>query len=234
MKSLPYISPKLDVRIRPDSKDEGLKETAEFYLATPIEECDISYRDFGVIVKKPNYFQKVMPRMYCFGNHLSAASVDSRIYDYEFGTTESDDRLVLDRHKQYVLSEIFLCLFPEASTVMMSHEGELFELVEVVGPGEMKLITGQPDGTKNQYIPRYLAGSSFFSVEPKINFLPSNFSNLGNETLFGFYHQLHNPDTDALELAHILMIAEKGMAMKDGNPMKYGINRPPNTWKGSN
>jgi hypothetical protein len=33
-----------------------------------------------------------------------------------------------------------------------------------------------------------------------------------------------------INLSHIVLVAEKEMAVKDGVLMRYGINRPPNTW----
>jgi hypothetical protein len=218
MKDSPYISPKLDVRTTPNLTDRGLRETAEFYLATPIEECELSSRDFGVIVKKPNCFQKPITRLFCFHNYESGE-----------GFELDDKELAIDRNIQYVFSEILLCLSPNASTTMMSHEGELFEVAEVVGPENLIYRTACSPGT-NKVNQSFQKGESFFAVRPAHGYRLGQKSEKPLGELFeGFYHRIENPRS-VINLSHIVLVAEKEMAVKDGVLMRYGINRPPNTW----
>jgi len=205
MKNPTYISPKLHIETKPDSEDIGIKETAEFHLATPFEECESSRRDFGVIVKKPNYVQKPISGLY-------------------------DKQLVLDTNKPYVFSEMLLCLDPGTATVMMSHEGEILELVGVLGPDDVIYRTAYfPGCEKTSH--SFRQGESFFSIRPKFP-EPNQHRNreaLVADSFEGFYHQLDNPN-NILNLSHIILVAERQMAVKDGKLMRFGINRPPNTW----
>jgi len=211
---VPYISPRLNTAARPDLEDRGLIETAEFYLATPFKNCETTSRDFGLIVKRPNYFQKPVPRLLCH-NHESMEGLDL------------DDREVaIDRNKQYVISEILLCIDPHEMTTMMSHEGELFEAVEVIGPSGLIYRTAPRPRTNSTGQP-FERGESFFAVKPRFGYKPSQ--NPTEESFEGFYHRLENPN-GITNLSHIVLLAEKEMAMKDGKLMKFGISRPPNTW----
>lgn len=196
---MPFISEKLGRRI--DSpNDEGLREMAEVYFKIPAGDCNFSQRDFGVIVKKPNYFLRGMSSL-----KPSLAISDA-----------------LEPNKHYVFSEMLQALNPMAETVMMSHEGEIYELVDVIGPHSIDFIEVQDDPEMGRSVikTRYRPGSTFLSVEPSIRKLP-----------FGFYHRIANGSDEGLSIAHILVIAEKSMAIKDGQLMKYGINRPPNSYR---
>jgi len=214
---VPYISPKLSVETELDPKSEGFKETIEFHLAVPIGECDLSPRDFGMIVRKPNYFHKPIPRLLCFHNYESAEGFD---LDYR--------ELPIDRSKRYVLSEILIFLNPRAQTTMMSHEGEIFEAVDVIGPGGLTFRTADVIGGKKTS-KMFQAGESFFSVRPKSHY-KSNQTKPASESFDGFYHRLENP-ASILNISHIALMAEMRMAMNNVEFMKYGIKRPPNTWK---
>jgi hypothetical protein len=196
-----YISPNLDVRSLPDLKDKGLQETAEFYLTTPYGECEKSSRDFGVIIGRPNYFQTPISRLY--------------------------EDLTLDENKQCVLSEILICLKPEKSTTMISHEGELAEVVKNIGPESLVYRKADFRGAEKTS-KRFERGESFFSVQPKFSYR-SNLHEASPADIDGFFHQLENP-SDIINLSHIILVAEREMAIKNGEVIRCGINRPPNTW----
>ena len=195
-----YISPNLDVKNLPNLGDKGLQETAEFYLTTPYGECEPSPRDFGIIIRRPNYFQNPISELY--GN------------------------LPLDENKQYVLSEILLCLKPQASTVMMSHEGELVEVVKNIGPDILDYNEAYLN-TSGRHSRSAYRGDSFFSVKPKSGV--TSLHKASPADIDGFFHQLKNPG-NVINLSHIILVAEKEMAIKNGEVMRYGINIPPNTW----
>jgi len=181
-----------------------LERTVERFLAVPISECEQFEKSFGIIIKKPNYFMKPMPQLF---------------------TGEFEQ---LDTDKQYVFSELVQQLNPNSATKMMSHEGEIYEVVHVIGPAGLSFeqcSVRQPAAGMHvsPFQERYKKGETFLAVD-------SDSPNEINKPR-GFYHQLINFNTNIISLAHILIIAEKQMAVKDGKIMKYGINRPPNSYK---
>ncbi len=181
----------------------NLDSIAEQYLAVPIAECEKSKREFGVIIKKPNYFQRPFPQL---NEKLKLLSYD----------------------KHYVFSEMLLALNPKSTTTMMSHEGELYEIVQVLGPAPLNYVAHyfrvDPKIIMNFPEEKHNSRETFFAID-------SNHLD-GNNLPEGFYHQLKNPSKSEFSLAHILLIAGKRWAIKDGQLMKYGINRPPNSYPG--
>jgi hypothetical protein len=200
-----YVPSEFNVQ-EPISKDTnisqlvGLEELVNHFLAVPLSECESSRRAFGLIIKKPNEMRKLP------GGVLSIS----------FGVQTQNMVEALKKGETYVISELILALNPNSETVMMSHEGEVYELVKVLH-GDLDFV----HQTESQmHIWNYSEGSMFLSVRPSKN-LPSP---------IGFYHQLKNP-SQKLSLAYIATIAEKELGFKDGKPLKYGLNRPPNTYK---
>ena len=177
----------------------GLEELVKNFLGVPLSKCEPSPRDFGLIIKKPNEVKK-------FPNGLYVS----------FGAQTQLMFEVLKRSKPYVISELILALNPHSETAMMSHEGEVYELVKVLH-GTLDFV----HQTESQsHIWNYSAGHMFLSVRPGRNLqLP-----------IGFYHQLKNPNRE-LAVAYIMAVAEKKMGLKNGKPLKYGLNRPLNTYK---
>lgn len=180
-------------------KELSIRRIAQMFLATPVKECQVSERDFGGIIKKPNYFQRPIKGLYNGFN-------------------------VLNQDRQYLISEMLLVLNPKKSTPMMSHEGELYELVRVIGPGNINYKTHMWLDNRvmmSNYKQHYLSGEVFRSV---------NANNMPNGEPDGFYHSLANPD-NVKSLAHIITIAEKRLGFKDGKRLEFGLNRPPNSYK---
>jgi hypothetical protein len=199
--NVPYVSPKLDVRKVASAKDEGLRDTAAHWLFATPSECEYTEREFGVIAKAQNAIFE--PR-----GDVTIGFVRKKL-------TIPYDEI---KSKDLVLSEIFLALNPGASTTMMSHEGEIYECVGVVD-GTMEHVE-DVNGHNGLSSETYRTGDIFFSV----NSSPSVVSH-------GFYHQLRNLNVVGLALSKITTLAEKNLAMKDGKFMKYGFNRPPNSYK---
>jgi hypothetical protein len=198
-----FIPQEFDVR-KPISKDAdisqitGLEEIVKDFLGVPLSECEPSPRDFGLIIKKPNEITKLPVGL-----------------DVSFGTQTQTMVEALKKDEAYVISELILALNPNSATAMMSHEGEVYELVKVLH-GELDFAH---QSESQIHIWDYSAGHMFLSVRPGQNLqLP-----------IGFYHQLKNPNME-LAVAYIMTIAEKKMGFKDGKPLKYGLNRPPNTY----
>jgi hypothetical protein len=198
-----FIPQEFDVR-KPISKDAnisqitGLEEIVREFLGMPLSECEPSPRDFGLIIKKPNEIKKLPD-----GLKIS------------FGAQSQEMVEALKKDKMYVISELILALNPNSATAMMSHEGEVYELVKVLH-GELDFAH---QSESQIHIWDYSAGHMFLSVRPGQNLqLP-----------IGFYHQLKNPNKE-LAVAYIMTVAEKKMGFKDGKPLKYGLNRPPNTY----
>lgn len=186
------------------SGKESLEKIAEQFLVVPLNECEKSERDFGTIIKKPNYFLKPMLH-WLFTEELFKE---------------------LNPDKQYVFSELIQKLNPDSATGMRSHEGEIYEIVRVIESAMVfehcrvkPLRAGAHIGSTRQM---YMKGQIFLAVDSD--------RHGANNLPFGFYHRLINDEKD-ISLSHILIIAEKQMAVKDGKIMKYGINRPPNSYK---
>ncbi len=177
----------------------GLEEIVKNFLGVPLSECEPSPRDFGLIIKKPNEVKKLP-------NGLKIS----------FGTQTQSMVEALKKDKVYVASELILALNPNSKTAMMSHEGEVYELVKVLH-GELDFIRQEDSQI---HIWDYSAGHMFLSVRPGQNL----------QQPIGFYHQLRNPNKE-LAVAYIMTVAEKKLGFKDGKPLKYGLNRPPNTYK---
>ena len=177
----------------------GLEELVKNFLGVPLSECEPSPRNFGLIIKKPNEMKKLPGGL-----------------EISFGVQTQHMVEALKKDKVYVISELILALNPHSETAMMSHEGEVYELVKVLH-GELDFV----HQTDSQiHIWDYSAGSMFLSVRPvRESRLP-----------IGFYHQLKNPNRE-LALAYIMAVAEKKMGFKNGKPLKYGLNRPPNSYK---
>ena len=164
----------------------------------PLNECEPSPRDFGLIIKKPNEVKKLPSD----GLYISFGVHTQKMFEL--------------RNKQYVLSELILALNLRSETTMMSHEGEVYELVKVLY-GEVDFVHQEDSKI---YVWDYSTGHMFLSVRPGHNI----------QRPIGFYHQLKNPNKE-LAGAYIMTVAEKKMGFKDGKLLKYGLNRPPNTYK---
>jgi len=177
----------------------GLEELVKNFLGVPLSKCEPSPRDFGLIIRKPNEMKKLPSGL-----------------EISFGVRTQNMFEALKKDRTYVLSELLLALNPNSETVMMSHEGEVYELVKVLH-GELDFV----HQTDSQiHIWDYSAGHMFLSVRPGQNLqLP-----------IGFYHQLKNPNM-GLAVAYIMTVAEKKMGFNGSKPLKYGLNRPPNSYK---
>lgn len=205
-----YISQEFNVS-KPIPKDlnpccigkfmSGLSEIIENSLGVRFYGgCELSPRGFGLIVRKPNEIKKLPQGLNAFGND------EQRVY------------AALDKNKEYCVSEIVNILNPKSETPMMSHEGEIYELVKVLY-GNVNYIEDTKD-TRGILSENYHAGQIFISV----------CTVLGVRIPSGFYHQLKN-QTEKLSLMHVITIAKKSLAMKNGKVLKYGFNRPSNSYK---
>jgi len=182
-----------------DSLDvRGLDNLVLTNLFEHLENCQLSKRDFGIVVKKPN---KVLPLI-------------SNLSNPGFPVVK----------KEYVVSESIMMLRANASTPMMSHEGEIFEVVGNIGPADIGYTEGFLG--KNHFTARrHEPGEYFFSVNTKYNPV------LGKYGVEGFYHSLRALDGKSISISKITTVVDSDVAMKDGKLIEYGINRPPNTWK---
>lgn len=163
-------------------------------------DLDVSTRPFGMIFKDRNYS-----------------------FDFFMDEYPQEKFRALNPSKDYVISEMLLKLDSHESTVMMSHEKEVYEIAEVLHPAYAIMQTGlRPEETRRFEIPLRTPVrivDSDVMVEDGSRMLP-----------YGFYHKLENPHAHDI-LVHITTIAEWELCLdKNGVPLKYGFNRPSNSW----
>lgn len=197
----PYVSPKLDVKTAVSLDDTGFIETAEHYLKAPFSECSPFITDFGAVARKRNKVR------------LFPDAVTIR-----FGKMSQTLGACLDENKPYLISELFLALNPTARTQMSSHEYEIYELIKLIS-GDITYIE------HNKQIPENtaLVSGKHRTVHKEGDMFLSVCSDLFGQMPSGFYHRLENISEDTISLAHILLIAERELAMKDGKLMRYGF-----------
>ncbi len=213
MKFKPFVPQKLVARLMDNDSlvgSEGFREAVQYYLVTSPENCEVLTRDFGVVVRKPNTFQRAI----------------QGVYNFDPNCIRTD----FDKNRQYVISEALLFLKPSAATGIRSHDGEFFEAVEVIGPGKIGYDWVAP-GTKWVTKKKNSPGESFLSIESGYGVSKP----IDPQVIFrdqrGYYHQLRNLSDSEISLAHIIAIAGKEFGMKDGQQLKYGLNVQSHAWQ---